>query len=92
MAMSWTQRMKRVFNIDIENCEKCQGPVRIISCIEDPVAIRQILDHLASNETSAEQATLPPGRAPRLNSGCLMKFKSLIGRKMGYQGGWQGRA
>ena len=83
--------MKRVFNIDIENCEKCQGPVRIISCIEDPVAIRQILDHLASKETSAEQATLSLA-GHRLNSGCLMKYKSLIGRKMGYQGGWQGRA
>lgn len=64
MAMSWAQRLKRVFHIDIETCEKCQGPVRIIACVEDPVVIKQILDHLASKEASAEQATLPPGRAP----------------------------
>ena len=64
MAMTWAQRLKRVFNIDIETCEKCQGPVRIIACVEDPVAIKQILDHLASKESGAEQATLPPGRAP----------------------------
>jgi ribosomal protein S27E len=64
MAMNWAQRLKRVFNIDIETCEHCQGPVRIIACVEDPVAIKQILDHLASKESSAEQATLPPGRAP----------------------------
>ena len=63
-AMTWAQRLKRVFNIDIETCEKCQGPVRIIACVEDPVVIKQILDHLALKETSAEQATLPPGRAP----------------------------
>lgn len=64
MAMNWAQRLKRVFNIDIETCERCQGPVRIIACVEDPVAIKQILDHLASKESSAEQATLPPGRTP----------------------------
>lgn len=63
-AMTWAQRLKRVFNIDIETCEKCQGPVRIIACVEDPVVIKKILDHLASIETSAEQATLHPGRAP----------------------------
>ena len=61
--MTWPQNMERTFNIDIETCEKCQGPVRIIACVEDPVAIKQILDHLASKESSAEQAILPPGRA-----------------------------
>ncbi len=63
-AMTWAQRLKRVFNIDIETCEKCQGSVRIIACVEDPAVIRQILDHLASKDTSAKQVTLPPGRAP----------------------------
>jgi hypothetical protein len=41
-AMTWAQRLKRVFNIDIETCEKCQGPARIIARIEDPAIIRQI--------------------------------------------------
>ena len=63
MAMSWAQRLKRVFNIDIETCEQCQGPVKVIACIEAPVAIRQILDHLAAKE-SAKQALQPPGRGP----------------------------
>ena len=62
-AMNWAQRLKRVFNIDIEICEKCQGPVKVIACVEDPVAIRQILDHLKSKEAS-DQARPPPGRAP----------------------------
>ncbi len=63
MAMSWAQRLKRVFNIDIEICEQCQGPVKVIACVEDPVAIRQILDHLAATE-AAKQALQPPGRGP----------------------------
>jgi hypothetical protein len=63
LAMTWAQRLKRVFNIDIKTCKKCQGSVRIIACMEDPVVIKQILEHLLLKETSAEQATLPPGRA-----------------------------
>lgn len=63
-AMTWAQRLKRVFNIDIETCEKCQGPVRIISCVEDPAVIRQILEHLRNRGSAQTQARLPPGRAP----------------------------
>ena len=34
-AMTWAQRLKRVFNIDIEVCGRCGGSVRVIGCIED---------------------------------------------------------
>ena len=63
-AMTWAQRLKRVFNIDIETCEKCQRPVRIIACIEDPAVIRQILEHLRKKESEESQAQRPPERAP----------------------------
>jgi hypothetical protein len=63
-AMTWAQRLKRVFNIDIDTCEKCQVSVRIIACIEDPVVIRQILEHLRLQKRVDHQAELPPGRAP----------------------------
>jgi hypothetical protein len=35
--------LKRVFNIDIEICNKCGGDVKIIASIEDPVVIQKIL-------------------------------------------------
>tara|TARA_B110000444_G_C18642293_1_gene502056 strand:+ start:638 stop:781 length:144 start_codon:yes stop_codon:yes gene_type:complete len=44
--MTWAQRLKRVFSIDIEKCEKCAGPIQIIACIEDPDVIHKILKHL----------------------------------------------
>jgi hypothetical protein len=62
--MNWAQRLKRVFSIDIEVCDKCRGPVRVIACIENPAVIRQILEHLRSKERADQQAELPPGRAP----------------------------
>jgi len=44
--MSWAERLKRVFNIDITTCQHCQGNVRIISCIKDKSLIDKILSHL----------------------------------------------
>ena len=41
-AMTWAQRLKRVFNIDIETCEAGGGTVKIIAGIEDRAAIQRI--------------------------------------------------
>jgi hypothetical protein len=46
VAMSWAQRLKRVFNIDVETCRVCGAAARVIACIEDPVVIRKTLNHL----------------------------------------------
>jgi hypothetical protein len=63
-AMTWAQRLKRVFGIDIETCPTCGGALRIIACIEDPAVINKILTHIDSKNASAEPARLPPCRAP----------------------------
>lgn len=60
----WAQRLKRVFDIDIETCDKCGGNVRIIACIEDPAVIHKILAHLDEKAATAVTAQLPPCRAP----------------------------
>jgi ribosomal protein S27E len=46
VAMSWAQRLKRVFAIDIEHCRRCGGKLRVIASIEDPALIERILAHL----------------------------------------------
>ena len=43
-SMTWAKRLKRVFNIDIEICEKCGGDVRNITSIEDPAVIQKIIE------------------------------------------------
>jgi hypothetical protein len=64
-AMTWAQRLKRVFNIDmpqgtlswrfapihlVEVCSLCGGSVRVIACIEDQDVIDRILTHLRHKE------------------------------------------
>lgn len=63
-AMTWAQRLKRVFNIDIETCSACGGAMKVIACIEDPVVIKQILDHLKHKDQAIEPGALPESRAP----------------------------
>ncbi len=44
---TWSQLLRRVFDIDVSICELCGGPVKIIAAIEDPTTVQKILDHLA---------------------------------------------
>ena len=69
-AMTWAQRLKRVFNIDIETCPCCSGPVKVIACIEDPGVIDKIPAHLREREfdAPAPPQLVPPPRAPPSNS------------------------
>ena len=65
-AMTWAQRLKRVFSIDIEVCGRCGGSVRVIACIEEQDIIDRILAHLRDKKRSYAASPLlaPPSRAP----------------------------
>jgi hypothetical protein len=63
--MTWAQRLKRIFPIDVEICEYCGGSVRIIAGIEDPAVIEKILTHVERRDTASSHAP----RAPPANSG-----------------------
>ncbi|SVM74611.1 putative transposase [Klebsiella pneumoniae] len=65
--MTWAQRLKRVFNIDIETCSGCGGAMKVIACIEDPIVIKQILDHLKHKAETSGTRALPESRAPPAN-------------------------
>jgi hypothetical protein len=66
VAITWAQRLKRLFSIDIEVCNRCGGSVKVISCIEDQDIIDRILAHIRNKEQDAPTLPLltPPLRAP----------------------------
>jgi hypothetical protein len=53
--MSWMQRLKRVFAIDIETCPDCGGTQRVIVCNEDPPQIAKILTLLTECRQNRNQ-------------------------------------
>jgi hypothetical protein len=69
-AMTWAQRLKRVFNIDVEICSHCGGAVKVIAdtsdrCIEDQQVIDKILSHLKKKDgLPLSPDALPEARAP----------------------------
>jgi len=52
--------MKPVLDIDIETSAGCGGPMKVIACIEGPVAVKQILDHL-NHKATLEQCVWSRG-------------------------------
>jgi hypothetical protein len=63
VAMTWAQRLKRVFRIEIERCEHCGGAVKIIACVQNRLAIAKILTHLREASGAQSSMTSPPGAA-----------------------------
>ena len=64
-AMTWAQRLKRVFNIDVEICQHCGGRVKLLACIEDQPTINQILNHLDRKGTwLTPMSLIPEGTGP----------------------------
>jgi hypothetical protein len=56
-AQRWAELLARVFGLDMETCEDCGGPIKIVSAILEPTAIKSILNHLRLPDK-------PPGLAP----------------------------
>lgn len=62
--MTWAQRLKQVFHIDIEACQACGGAMKIITGIEDPVVIKKMLVHIDAQAPKPGESALPDSRAP----------------------------
>jgi hypothetical protein len=65
VAMSWAQRLRRVFGVEIQACARCGGKLKVIASIEEPAVIAKILAHLERTVPDQCQSELPHGaRAP----------------------------
>ena len=62
--MSWMQRLRRVFDIDLKSCPRCGGQVRVIAAIIEPALIAQILKHRDSRDDFRGKVPAGGARAP----------------------------
>jgi hypothetical protein len=53
----WAELLKRTFGIDVEQCVRCGGRMRLVALVTAAKSIARILQHLG-------EPTEPPGRAP----------------------------
>jgi len=69
--MTWAERLKRVFDIEIRVCESCGGNLKIIACIEDRATIDKILAHVrkkAPQEIGNQSEARAPPQSDLLSS------------------------
>jgi hypothetical protein len=65
--MTWAQRLKRVFGIDIETCRECGGTVKVMPKALAALAgqaLEKILTHLQEKLTPTPAGLRPESRAP----------------------------
>ncbi len=63
--MTWAQRLKRVFAIDIEHCRSCGGRLKVIASIEAPALIQRNLAPLKQHPPVLHPSSVPfAARAP----------------------------
>jgi len=74
--MTWAQRLKRVFNIDVETCRVCGGTAKVIACIEDPVVIAKALAVLAGQALKTILAHIE-AQAPKPGESVLTESRAL---------------
>ena len=63
--MTWAQRLKRVFKIDIETCETCGGEMQVIAAIEAPAVLKRMLAPLDNRQGAGQHPEHPPRAAPQ---------------------------
>jgi hypothetical protein len=61
---SWAQLMKRVFAIDVLQCDRCGGLMRLMAAIHSPETTRKILERLGL-------PSRPPPMAPAVGEPAL---------------------
>jgi hypothetical protein len=62
--MKWARRLKRVFGIEIEQCARCGGHLKVISSIEEPELIERILAHRRERGEEAAPTVSLGARGP----------------------------
>jgi hypothetical protein len=52
-AMTWMQRLRRIYDIDVSVCPNCGGALKVLAVITEPQVIASILAHLAKRAARA---------------------------------------
>ena len=63
-AVSRARRLKRVFGIEIEQCVRCGGRLKVMASIEEPELIERILAHRRERGEEATPTASLGARAP----------------------------
>ena len=59
--------MRRAFLVDVLDCPRCHGRMRVIATIDEPAVVKKILEHLGlTTEVPSPRAARPPPEEPEI--------------------------
>jgi Putative transposase len=64
VRMNWARRLKRVFGVEIEQCARCGGRLKVIASIEEPEVVERILAHRRERGEEVAPTASLGARAP----------------------------
>ena len=70
-SYTWAELMARAFLLDVLECPRCSGRMKLIALIEEPKVVRKILDHLG---LPTDIPSPRPARSPPLDWDDEMNF------------------
>ena len=66
--MNWARCSKRVFGIEIEQCMRCGGRLKVLASLEEPELIERILAHRREpGEQAVPRASLVARAPPQIS-------------------------
>lgn len=63
-SYTWSELMARAFLLDVLECPKCSGRMKLIALIDEPPVVRKILEHVGLSTVIPSPR---PARSPPLN-------------------------
>ncbi|MFT5393806.1 MAG: hypothetical protein ACI8PT_004010 [Gammaproteobacteria bacterium] len=63
--MTWIARLKRVFDIELSVCPRCDGKFWVIGQVTEPTVIARTLEHFELRERHEDAPRTPPARLAR---------------------------
>ena len=88
---NWARLIQKVFEVDPLICPRCRKQMRIVAAIENPEAIRRILEHLGlwlANARPTPRAHSPPGLQPLHEDAYSQPPGNARLRPVNSSGGW----
>lgn len=79
--MTWAQRLKRVFSIDVESCVRCGKAVKVIAGIEEPALIERIPEHVRAKGANSAASLGPPSTEPPVSARAANTDSARIGEQ-----------
>ena len=64
IRLTWARCLKRVFSVEIEQCVRCGGRLKVIASIEEPELVARILAHLRERGDEGAPTASLRKRAP----------------------------